>query len=405
MARTKNSIINISVALIGQLLGLIVSFIARIFFIRILGAEYLGVNGLFTNILTILSLVELGIGPAIIFSLYKPLAENNIKKVKALMKFYQKVYVIIGIIIIILGIGIIPLLPYLVKDTPDIPNLNYVFLLFVFNTAISYFYSYKRNLIIADEFRYIATIYRYSFFIILNIFQIIFLYITGSYMLFLITQIVFTLLENIAASRRADKMYPFLKQKGYEKIDRDTVQEIKKNTKAMVLHKIGGIVVTSTDNILIAANVGILWVGLYSNYQLIINALNTIIGQFFTAITASVGNLGAKESKNKSLLVFQNLFFFNFWIYGLSAICLYFLVNPFIEVWVGKEFFLGIDIVLILVINYYINGMRQSVLTFTDAFGLYWYSRYKPIFEAIINLIVSLALAPKFGMVVYFSER
>ena len=158
MARTKNSIINISVALIGQLLGLIVSFIARIFFIRILGAEYLGVNGLFTNILTILSLVELGIGPAIIFSLYKPLAEKNIKKVKALMKFYQKVYVIIGIIIIILGIGIIPLLPYLVKDTPNIPNLNYVFLLFVFNTAISYFYSYKRNLIIADQFRYIATI-------------------------------------------------------------------------------------------------------------------------------------------------------------------------------------------------------------------------------------------------------
>ncbi|PIC99896.1 lipopolysaccharide biosynthesis protein [Sporosarcina sp. P29] len=402
MGRTKSSVINISVALSGQLIGLIVSFIARIYFIRVLGPEYLGINALFTNILSILSLVELGVGPAIIFSLYKPLADKNTKKVLSLMKFYQKVYIIIGIVIAVLGLCMIPLLPHIINDVSISKELNFAFSLFVINAAATYFFSYKRNLIIADQYRYIATIYRYSFFTILNILQVIFLIITGSYIVFLILQITLTVIENIFVSRHANKMYPFLSQKKYEKIDKATLTEIKKNTKALVLHKVGGIVVTSTDNIIISIYVGIVWVGLYSNYQLMINALNTIIGQFFSAITASVGNLGAKEGATKSFLVFQNIFFFNFWIFGFSSISLLFLANPFIEIWLGSKFILEINIILILIINFFVNGMRRTSLTFTDAFGLYWYSRYKPIFEAIINLVVSLLLASKFGLVGIF---
>lgn len=402
MGRTRSSLINIIVALIGQLIGLIVSFIARIYFIRVLGAEYLGINALFTNILTMLSLVELGIGPAIIFSLYKPLAEKNTTKVLALMKFYQKVYSIVGIIIGVLGLCIIPFLPYIIKDISINNELNFAFSLFVINAATTYFLSYKRNLIIADQYRYIATIYRYSFFTILNVLQISFLLITDSYIVFLFIQVLLTILENVFVSRHADKMYPFLRYKKSEKVDRKTLGEIIKNTKALVLHKIGGIVVSSTDNIIISVYVGILWVGLYSNYQLMINALNTIIGQFFSAITASVGNLGANESNNKSFSVFQNIFFFNFWIFGVCSICLLFLANPFIEIWLGNKFILEIEIIFILIINFFVNGMRKTSLTFTDAFGLYWYSRYKPIFEAIINLVLSLALVSKFGLVGVF---
>ena len=398
MSRVKNSLTNFAVAIIGQTIALTVSFIARIFFIRILGAEYLGINGLFTNIVTMLSLVELGIGPAIIFSLYKPLAENDIKKVQALMQLYKKAYTIIGFIVAVLGVCIAPFLHYFIKELPDISNITLIYVLFVINSAISYFFAYKRNLIIADQRRYVDMLYRYSFFAILNIMQMIFLYITGSYIIFLILQITSTLLENIVVARRADKMYPLLKQRKHEKLDFETVQEIKKNTGAMVLHKIGDIALNATDNIVISAKVGIIWVGLYSNYLLIITALNIMIGQFFTSITASIGNFGITEGKEKVILIFQKVLFANFWMYGLSGICLYYLFNPFIDLWLGEDLLMDMNVVGVLVINFFIQGMRRSVLTFIDALGLYWHKRYKPLFEVAINLVVSLVLAPILGI-------
>jgi O-antigen/teichoic acid export membrane protein len=221
---------------------------------------------------------------------------------------------------------------------------------------------------------------------------------TRSYLIFLILQITSTIFENIAVARHADKMYPYLREKNNEKLDYDTVAEIKKNTGAMVLHKMGGIVVGSTDNILISIKVGIEWVGLYSNYQLIISALNTVIGQLFTAITASVGNLGAIETKEKSLNIFECINFAGFWVFGVCSISLYYLINPFIEIWLGIDLLMSMNVVTILVTNFFIQGMRKSVLTFREAFGLYWYDRHKPLFESIINLISSVLLAKKFGI-------
>lgn len=398
MSRTKNSLINLTAAMVGQVVAVPIGFVARMVFIRILGAEYLGINGLFTSILTMLSLVELGIGPAIVFSLYKPLAENDTKKVQAIMQLYKKAYTIIGTVIAVLGIGITPFLNYLIKDIPDIKNIDIIFLLFVSNSAISYFYAYKQNLIIADQRRYVVTIYRYAFFSLLNFLQIVFLYATKNYIVFLVLQIVCTLLQNLMVARSADKMYPFLRQKAAERLDGETVHEIKKNTGAMVSHKMGEIVTNSTDNIVISAMVGTLWVGLYSNYVLITVALNGIMGQFFTAITASIGNLGATENKGRLLAVFRRVQFATFWIFGFSAICLFYLFNPFIAVWIGKAYWLAMDTVLLLAILFYVQGMRRAVLTFREALGLYWYDRYNPLFQTVINLGVSIALAPKFGI-------
>ena len=199
--RTSSTIKNLFWAFIGQGIGLIISFISRIFFLKILGSEYLGLNGLFTNILTVLSLAELGIGTAIIYSLYRPLAVKDELKIKQLMFFYKKTYIIIGIIILILGIAITPFLKYLINDIPNIDYIWLIYILFVIYTSVSYFYSYKRNLIIADQNRYIATIYRYLFYILLNITQIIYLVITKDYFGFLVLQIIFTILENIFVSK------------------------------------------------------------------------------------------------------------------------------------------------------------------------------------------------------------
>lgn len=397
MSRTKSSLLNFLCAMIGQGFGLIVSFISRIFFIKILGSEYLGLNGLFTNILTVLSLTELGVGNAINYSLYKPLANHDKIKCKMLMNLYQKIYIIIGIIILFLGILITPFLSLFIKDIPNINNINLIYILFVINTAISYFFSYKRNLIIADQNRYIATIYRYGMYVLLNIVQIIYLIITKNYIGFLIIQILATLMENILVSKKANQMYPYLKEKTKIPLDNETKNEIIKNTKAMMMHKIGGVVVNSTDNIILSRFVGLVSVGLYSNYYLIINALNLILGQVFSSLTASIGNLCANSERTKQYDIFKKINFLTFWISCFSTISLFCLFNPFITIWIGSKYLFSFEIVLILVINFYITIMRQSVLTFREAAGLFYKDRYKALLEAFINIIASIILVTKFG--------
>jgi O-antigen/teichoic acid export membrane protein len=400
--RTRSSIINLLFAMSGQSLGLLISFFARIVFIQVLGTEYLGLNGLFTNILSILSLVELGIGPALTFSLYKPIAENDTEKIKSLMRLFKKAYISIGLLILTIGIIITPFLEVFINTIPDIENIHLIFLLFVINASISYFYSYKRSLITSDQKRYIATIFRYSFFILLNLIQIIVLLLFHNFLLFLACQIIVTFLENYYVSKKADRLYPFLKEKEIKNIDKETLNQIIRNIRAMIAHKLGGVVVTSTDSLIISKFVGLVGVGLYSNYQLITNALNIVVLQIFNSITASVGNLGATESNEKSRLIFNVVFFLNFWIFSFISVSLAVLVNPFIELWIGKDFLLNENIVIIIILNFYLTGMRKGVLTFRDALGIYWYDRHKPIFEIIVNLVATLILVKQLGMLGVF---
>lgn len=396
--RTNNSIRNIITALIGQILGIILSFIGRMVFINVLGTEYLGVNGLFTNVLSILSLAEMGVGSAIIYSLYKPLAINDTREIKALMHFYELAYRWIGITIFIVGIGVVPFLDYIIKDQPDIPHLTFIYLLFLINTVASYFFAYKRSLIIADQKNYITTIYRYGFYIILNVIQITILVTMKNFILFLIAQIVITILENLMVALKANSIYPFLREGEKVQLDRISRQEISKNVRAMMCHRIGGVIVNGTDNILISSFVGVIWVGLYSNYYLIINALNIIIGQIFSAVTASIGNLNAVESKEKSYYMYKRILFINFWIAGFCGISLWILFNPFIVLWIGEEYLFEKSLVIIIIVNFYITMVRKTTLVYRDAMGLFCHDRYKPLIEAVINIMVSVLLAPRLGI-------
>lgn len=397
-SRTKYSIRNLTFAMTGQVVGLVVSLISRLVFVRYLTTDYLGLSGLFSNILTMLCLVELGIGPAMTYSLYKPLAEDDQSKIKGLMGLYKKVYNIVGIVVIILGFMILPFYRFLIKDVPSISHLDIIFILFVLNTAVSYFYSYKQSLINADQKRYITTCFQYAFFTLLQIVQIIVLIFTQNYIVFLITQVIFTWVQNVAVSKYADNMYPYLKNKGYDKLSEEDLNPIKKNVGAMVFHKVGSMVVLATDNILISRILGLFWVGLYSNYNLITKSLNNVIYQVFNSIVASVGNLGVQEDKEKVTDVFEKVFFLDFWIYGFSSICLFVLFNPFIRLWLGEKYLLDEPVVFIIVLNFYIYGMLKAVRTFRDASGLYYYDRYKPIFEAVINLVASIIFARKIGL-------
>lgn len=397
-SRTANSLVNIKYAIIGQFLGLCISFVTRLIFVRTLNIEYLGVDGLFANVLSILSLVDLGLGTAVIYSLYKPLAEGNEISICLLLKLYRKYFRFIGIVVLLLGVFITPFIDSLVKEVPNIPYIKLIFILFVFDTSISYFFAHKRSLIIADQKRYITSMYRYSVFFVLNLIQIFLLLIFKNYLLYLIAKIVCNFLENILISYKANQLYPFIKNKIDGVIDKDEKKSILRNVKSMGFHKVGGVVVKGTDNILISKLVGIGIVGLYSNYILIINALNLIYSMIFQNVTASIGNL-ALTASHRLKDNFNILNLIGYYIYAISATALFILLNPFISLWLGNSYLLSKDVVFVIVFNFYIDGMRKSVLTYRDALGLYWYDRYKPIVEAVINFIFSLILGIKYGII------
>jgi len=398
MSRTENSLKNIRFALLFQAASILAAFFTRKVFVASLTKDYLGLDGAFANILSMLSLAELGVGSAITYSLYRPLAENDQGQVTALMALYRRVYHIIGVAAAILGCALTPFLPVLIHDLPDIPHIRLIYLLFVLNTAMSYFYVYKQSLIIADQRQYIVTTCRYGLKMLLLLAQALFLWLTRNYFIYLGLQIGTTLLENIILSVWANRLYPYINTTASGPLPREAKQEILRNTKAMMLHKMGGVVVFGTDNLLISFFTGVVAVGLYSNYLMVTNGLKSVYSQLFRALTASIGNLGTAAEPEHVRSVFQKINFAGSWLYGFSTVCLIVLLNPFISLWVGQDYLFSQEIVCLIALNFYVTGMRQAVLTFRDAEGLYWYDRYKPVAESVINLVVSAVLAVPFGV-------
>lgn len=398
MSRIENTIKNIKYSLIGQFFGLAANFITRMVFVRVLNAEYLGLNGLFTNVLSILSFAELGIGSAIVYSMYTPLAENNVELLKGLMRLYKKTYITIGAIILVAGSLLTPFLGVFIKEVPEVNNLELIYLLYVVNTASSYFFSYKRSLLIADQKKYIEAFYHYLYTLVRCVLQIIFLLVTRNFIAYLIIQVIITFLENLTISRKVDELYPHIKIDKESQLSKSEKRKILRNAKAMMFHKVGNVAVNGTDNLLIAKFVGLVEVGLYSNYLLITTALKQVFDVVFQSMIASIGNLGVTESSQKNEFIFRCIDLLGLWLYGYASIALITLFNPFVNLWLGEEYLFPIDIVLLIVANFYLFGRRKSVLTFRDALGLFWYDRYKPLLEAIINLLVSIVLGSLIGL-------
>lgn len=402
MSRTDNSLRNLKTAVIFKLAAIMVNFIARKIFVVVLTKEYLGLDGTFANILTMLSLAELGVGTAITYSMYKPLAEGDRELILSLMTLYRKFYTVIGITVGVLGAALTPFLQYIIRDIPDIPHIRLIYLMFVLDSSISYFLVYKQSLISADQKQHIVTSYQYKTSMAVTAAQCAALLLTGDYILYLALKLCATFVCNALLARKADRLYPYLKQKTVQPLPAPVRQDISKNIRAMIAHKLGSVVVFGTDNVLIAYFVGAVSVGLYSNYLLITQSLKSAYSMIFRAMTASIGNLCAAEDTAHAQAVFWRVDLLTRWIYGFSAVCLVVLFNPFISLWLGADYLFSMPIVLLIVLSFYVTGMRQSVLTFREAMGLYWYDRHKPLFESAINLAVSILLAKPFGIVGIF---
>ena len=350
-SRTRNSVINSLTSVTTQILTVVMNFVVKIVFTRTISMEYLGVNGLFANIITMLSLADLGIGTAIPYSLYKPLAEGDHHKVKVLMKFYSKVYNVIGVVVLLIGLGLIPFLPYLIKGGEGVPDLNLIYALFVIHSASSYFFVYKRFLIDSDQKGYITARITFIFSFVLSLVQIGILYLWHNFILYLVSSIVFVILQNIYISHKATKLYPYIKEKTDEKLEKEDVKEITKNVGSLFIYKVGSVVTNGTDNMIISKFLGLIPVGIYSNYVLVTKSLNNVVSQLFTAITSSIGNLVVTTNKKHSQNVFERLLFLNFWFYAFFSIALMILINPFIDLFFGSKFVLSETIVIVLVVD------------------------------------------------------
>ena len=398
-SRIENTTKNSTVAIISKILIFLLQFICRTVFIRVLSTEYLGVNGLFTNILTMLSFAELGIGNAIIFKLYKPIADNDQEKIKTYMKFYQKAYILIGIIILTIGTLIIPFLKYMINDVPDIKeNIYFIYVLFLTNSTISYFFTYKKSIIIGYQKEYITTIINFVAILVQNIVQIVILLITKNYILYLVIQILATFLDNYISSKKADKMYPFIKDKNYEKISKSEEKKIFTDVKALILYKIGDILSNGTDNIIISAFVGVSEVGLLSNYTTITNAIKTFLSAFFNGFTASVGNLNTTDDSQKKESIFYQILLLSFLIYGFVSIAIILLSNEFITIWLGQDYLLSFSVCFALGFNLYIDGMRFVNYTFRNTMGMFRKGRFVPLISSISNVVLSVILVQYIGI-------
>lgn len=400
--RSKNTMLNILSVWLGQLLIIFVNLIARKIFLQSLGSEYLGLNSLFANIVGLLTVADLGFGNAINFSLYKPLADNDVEAVKSLMRLYKKIYCTIGSIIMLAGALIVPWIRTIATGTEQIENIRLIFMIFVSNTAISYFFSYYTALVIADQKKYIYNICHYALQLFMYGLQIWVLIRNSNYYIYLACQMVVTVLENVIMAVVAKRKYPYLCEKNINRVSDGSMRDIKKNIKALILNKIGSPLITSTDNILISRLTNLYTVGVYGNYSTIVTAVCNVFWQGVSAFTASIGNQLVGGTKKEHRDIFSSIQLIGSWMYGWGCICLWGLLTPFVKIWYGN-YTLEVSVVLMICFNSYLSGQRTVLQAYIDAAGTYHSIRYRAIVEGIVNIITSIVLGRVFGLIGIFA--
>lgn len=401
MSRTKNTIRNMKYAMLFNIVTFFLNFLLRKVLVDSVGTSGVGLNSLFNEVLAVLSISELGIATAISYNLYKPLAEGNQTKVIALMSFFRTAYRMIAAFILIAGLCLLPFITSIVNGVEfEDSYIRLIFILFVFKTASSYLFSYKRTLITADQKMYIISIIDTIYKVAYSTISIIVLLFTKSYVAFLVAQIVCSLINNIAISVKADKMYPYLNKA--ERLRKEEKQRVFADVRDIFIAKVSATVTTATDNILISALVGTIEVGLYSNYALVINSVKGILSQFVEAAHGSVGNLMASDEKEKCCDVLHKMTFLEFVCATITGAGMFCLFTDFISMWIGAEYLLDDIIVFVCVLNHYFILTKSPLWQFMNCSGLFHADKYISILGTVINLLVSFVIGKKFGMIGIF---
>lgn len=400
--RKKNAFRGIISGSLNKVIVMVLPFIMRTIMLYYLGTQYLGLSSLFASVLGLLSLAELGIGSAMIFSMYKPIAEDDTPTICALLKLYRKFYRIIGSIITIGGLCLLPFLDKVITgNVPSDINIYILYIIYLLNSTLTYFlFSYKNSLLDAHQRKdidlnisSILTIVEYTI-------QIILVLWTRNYYAYVIVFPIFTLAGNLIRAYLVSKMYPQYQCKG--DLDSRIKKDIYKKICALSLHKIGIVFSSSSTNIVVSSLCGLTAVAVYGNYYYVSGCLISILGIVFVSLTAGIGNKMVLETVSSNERTFKNLNFINIWITICFASCLMCLYQPFMKIWVGAKednLFLPISAVIAFVYNFYVQQIRKVVCLFKDAAGIWKEDQFKPIIGAIINVSVGVILTKHYGVI------
>lgn len=400
MGRVKAAARNIIFGYIGNLTTQLLGFVLRTIFISHLGQTLNGVNALYTGILSVLSMAELGIGTALNYSLYKPVIHKDYEKIKSYMLLYKKAYRIIGLVVAVIGLAIAPFLPYLVKQPKGVSlrDLTLYYLIFLFNTVSSYFVAYKYSLVNAEQKNYIQTnIITVTKMITVSL-QIVVILATGNFYAYLLTAAAVELLQKIFVSQYLNRMYPYLREKDIRPLSKDEVGEVVRKTKALVLHKVGDVARLQTDAMIISAFINVTLSGIVDNYNLVISSVSNFVNIIFNSVLSSFGNLIATESRQKQYEIFKVYRFFACWIYGFAATGFLLLLSPLILLWLGTENVLPAAAVTCILIDFYFKGERIVLSNFKTAAGVFEQDKYLALIQGVVNLIISIVLVQKIGL-------
>lgn len=396
--RTKNATKNVMIGIMLRLYQLICPFILRTIMIHVLGMQYVGLNSLFTSILQILNLAELGVGSAMVYSMYRPIAEDDSEKICMLMKLYRMYYRIIGAVILGFGLAVLPFLPKLISG--DVPNDINIYVLYVLNlaaTVLSYWlFAYKNSLLVAHQRNDVIDTITILTTTVQFVFQIIVLLIFKNYYWYILIALFTQALLNIITAFVANKMYPHYHPIGIN--DKDMIQSINSKIKDLFTSKLGEVIVNSVDTIVISAFLGLTILAMYNNYYYILTAVMGFVTLLFKASTAGIGNSLVIESRDKN---YRDLNIFTFivsWIGFFCACCLLCMYQPFMELWVGKEYMLEFGCVICFSCYFYIRVINQVLIVYKDAAGMWHEDRFRPLCTALTNLVLNLILVQFMGI-------
>lgn len=394
-SRTKNAGKNAASAVANKLIILLLSFINRRIFIRYIGVEYLGINGLFSNILTLLSMADLGLGTAMNVSLYKPIADGDTEKLAELLNYFRRVYYYIAAGVAAVGLALTPFLGYIVNMDSDIPYLQLYYIIFVLKNVVSYLFVYKSSIVKADQKMYLVNRVQVFANLLKVILQIVTIILFKNYLVYILLDVAEVLTENLTVSVLADRNYPFIKKK--RELPQNEKKAIFSDIGSAFVYKISGSLINGTDNILLSVIVGTVFVGLYSNYYTITNTIETFIGLLFNSLTASVGNLVATSDAKKRFGVFRVMQMCSFWICGVVTVCLWFLMQDFIVLWLGEDLLIDNLTVIAIILNLFFSICMRPVWTFREGTGMYRQIKYIMLCTAIENIFLSIILGKIMG--------
>ena len=397
MSRSANVQRNVTAALILQAIKMCLAFVNRIIFVRLMGATYLGINGLFSNVLSILSIADLGMYTVMMYCLYTPLAKKDEKKIASYVFAFNRIYNTIAIIVGVIGIAIMPFLKYIINLPEDVDGIYVYYLLMLINVSVSYLFVYKTAILQADQKSFVLDRIDMGIQIMLFFVQMAILYFTKNYTLYLGSSVLFTLTANILKTRAVKKRYGFL-LKSHNRLEASEKVKLKDNIKSMFLYKIGGVIQSNTDNILTSIFVGTITVGYYSNYTMVILAITNFVSMVFNSLKASVGSFNAEKDRKTQETMFFNFEDYNYIIIGFCAICLYVLLPDFIKICFGEEYLLSTITLVFIILNFYTSNIRQNIWVYRETTGIFSKVKYTTLVTSSLNILLSIIGGIYFGI-------